>query len=68
MTLISFLEGQLKGGKGPAALSREEEEQLVAYLIHMAERGLPVGRKDVKTLAWQINQVCIVRGRERIGN
>ncbi len=48
---------KLKGGRGPVALSTAEEKQLVSYMIYMGERGTPIGRKDVKALAFQIDQV-----------
>ena len=33
-----------------------EESQLAAYILYMADRGLPVGRKEVKLLARQMDR------------
>ena len=49
--------GQLKGGQCPRALSKEEEQQLTTYILYMAKNGLPIGRKDVRYLATEMEKL-----------
>ncbi len=49
-----FVSGKLKGGHGPKALTLKEEDELASYIEEMANRGVPIGRKEVKYLAVQM--------------
>jgi hypothetical protein len=36
-------------------MSKAEEEELVQYIMHMSGRGIPIGRKEVKVLAKEMD-------------
>ena len=44
-------------GHSPIALTVQEEKELCAYITEMANRGLPVSRRDVKCLAQSIDNL-----------
>ena len=52
-----YFPGELKGGHTPIALTIKEEGELTAYAIDMATRGNPLTRKDIKFLAFSIDQM-----------
>ena len=56
-TLDDRVKGRVKHGTKPGpttALTLEEENALVSYLVYMANRGFPLTRTMVKAFAWAI--------------
>ena len=56
-TLDDRVKGRVKHGTKPGpstALTLQEENALVSYLVYMANRGFPLTRTMVKAFAWAI--------------
>ena len=56
-TLTDRMKGRVQHGRKPGpstALSKAEEDALVAYLVHMAKQGFPLTPKMTTAYAWAI--------------
>ena len=65
-TLDDRVKGRVKHGTKPGpstALTLEEENALVSYLVYMANRGFPLTRTMVKAFAWAIAKCSENDGR-----